>query len=85
MGRHQGLYRSGFFQVFVNKQINENMTGMASPASFTGFGHFFYGREIMGFDAGTNGQFTYLKALTDDLINFAGGVFHVKLKGPSGE
>ncbi len=84
MGGHKSFYWSGFFQVFTNKQINENMTRMASPSRRTGMGHFFYGRKIIGFDAGPNRRFTHLMALADGVIIFDGGVFHIGQNEPLG-
>jgi len=57
---------------------------MASPSRFTGLGHFFYGRKIIGFDAGTNRRFTHLEALADGFIIFDGVVFHIEQNEASG-
>ena len=84
MGGHKSFHRVGFFQVFVNKQINEDMTGMASTSRCTGLGHFIYGRKIIGCDAGPNRRFTHLMALADGVIIFDGGVFHIGQNEPSG-
>ena len=84
MGGHKSFHRGGFFQVFVNKQINEDMTRMASPSRFTGLGHLFYCRKVIGFDAGTNRRFIHLEAQADGFIIFDGKVFHIDQNQPSG-
>ena len=55
---------------------------MAPSPGFTNRGHFFYGFQISGRDAGTNRRFTHLMALADGFIIFT--VFHIEQSLPSG-
>lgn len=62
--------------VFVNEQINEDMTGMTSSSRITGLGHLRYGFQVSGGNAGANRRFTHLITMTNFIIIFTDRIIH---------